>query len=120
MKKILIADDEPDILKVVKFRLIKAGYEIMMAVNGKEAIELVQKIKPDLVLLDFSMPLMNGDEVCKQIKADPLTKHIPVIMMTASTERAHETHIKMIGADDRLLKPFEPEDLIEKVEKFVR
>jgi two-component system alkaline phosphatase synthesis response regulator PhoP len=119
MKKILIADDEPDIVKVVKFRLIKAGYEVLIAVNGIEALRIVKDQKPDLILLDFSMPLMNGDEVCRNIKANPETKNIPIILITASTKIIEDDHIKTIGINDRVLKPFEPDELLEKIKKLI-
>ena len=119
MKKILVADDEPDILKVVEFRLIKAGYEVILTSNGKEALEQFKKVKPDLVLLDYSMPIMNGDEVCIQIKADPETQSIPVIFMTASTKIVADQYIKKIGADDWVLKPFDPEILLKKIKNLI-
>jgi two-component system, OmpR family, alkaline phosphatase synthesis response regulator PhoP len=119
MARILIADDEPDILKVVNYRLTKAGYEVFMATNGKEALERIKEVKPDLILLDFSMPLMNGDEVCKQIKADPEMKHIPVVLMTASTEKVEYEYIKAIGFNDKIIKPFEADDLLGMVKKYI-
>ena len=119
MKKILIVDDEQDILKVVKFRLIKAGYDVITASNGQEGLDTARAIKPDLLLLDLSMPLLNGDEVCKRLKADPATKHIPIILMTASSKGVKDENIFMAGMDDRILKPFEPEDLFEKIKKLI-
>jgi CheY-like chemotaxis protein len=119
MKRILITDDEPDIVKVVKFRLIKMGYEVTVATNGKEGLEAVKLTKPDLVLLDYRMPFLNGDEVCKEIKKDASTRHIPVILMTASTQNTVGENIQTMGADDYILKPFEPEELIEKIRKLI-
>ncbi len=119
MKKILITDDEPDILKVVKFRLIKAGYEVITATNGQEGLDRARSTKPDLVILDYRMPILNGDEVCKQIKTDADLKHIPVILMTASTQEALEESILSIGADAFILKPFDPDDLLEKIKKLI-
>src|ERR1035441_274657 len=110
-KKILIIDDEPDIVKVVKFRLVKLGYEVMTAVNGRDGLDSVRLIKPDLVLLDFRMPYLNGDEVCREIKKDESIKHIPVILMTASIQNALEEDVQKMGADDHILKPFEPEEI---------
>jgi two-component system alkaline phosphatase synthesis response regulator PhoP len=119
VKKILITDDEPDIIKVVKFRLIKLGYEVSTATNGREGLESVRAVKPDLVLLDFRMPYLNGDEVCREIKKDESTRHIPVILMTATIENAMVGDIQSMGADDFILKPFEPEVLIEKIRKLI-
>lgn len=120
MKKILIADDEPDIVKVIKFRLIKMGYEIHVAANGRDAVDMIKGIKPDLVLLDFSMPFLTGDEVCIQAKNDPDTKHIPVILMTASSHKVTDEHIAQIGANGHILKPFETQELIDKVQAFLK
>lgn len=118
MKRILIVDDELDILKVVRFRLIKMGYEILTAENGQEGLDQVKKFKPDLILADFSMPLMKGDELCRRIKSDSVTQHIPVIIMTASTRGADDA-LHLIGADDKILKPFEPEELFTKINKLI-
>ncbi len=120
MKKILIADDEMDIIKVIKFRLSKAGYDIIVTTDGQEALKKIREIKPDLVILDYSMPLMNGDEVCEHIKKDPATRNIPVIMITASIKKVEEDHINTIGIDARLLKPFDPEVLLAKIKIFIK
>ena len=119
MKNILIADDELGMLKEIKFRLVKMGYEVIIASNGKEGLEKVMEIKPDLVFLDLHMPFLSGEEVCKLIKADAAVRHIPVILMTGSSEGVTQENILAIGADDQLLKPFEPEDLMAKIKKFI-
>jgi CheY-like chemotaxis protein len=118
-KKILIADDEIDILKVVTFRLRKSGYEILTAVNGKEALDLIQVKRPDLILLDLRMPLMDGYEVCKRIKHDEELKKIPVILLTASKINEAPEKVRELEADDYLIKPFDPAKLFEKVKKFI-
>jgi two-component system, OmpR family, alkaline phosphatase synthesis response regulator PhoP len=84
-KKILIADDEADILKSVSFRLKKAGYGVLTAENGATAIEMVRSHNPDLVILDLRMPVKDGLEVCKEMKADDSLKSIPVLFLTASS-----------------------------------
>lgn len=119
-KKILIVDDEPDVLKIIGFRLKKAGYEILTATNGKEALELAWKEKPDLMLLDLRMPVMDGYETCKIIKSDETLKKIPVIFLTASSGVTIGGTTKEYKADDYVIKPFEPEELIKKVKKFIR
>ena len=78
-KKILVVDDEPDILSVIAFRLKKSGYEIVTAGDGKETLDLMQNWKPDLILLDIQLPVMDGYEVCRRIKADEELKHIPIV-----------------------------------------
>lgn len=119
MKKIVVIDDEPDIVKVVKFRLLKAGYEVFVAIDGQEGWDLIQEIKPDLILLDYFMPKLSGDKVCALIRADSEMKNIPVLIMTASSKKVEDEHIKKIGANDKILKPFDPAVLLDKVSKML-
>lgn len=118
-KRILIADDEPDILKVITFRLTKLGYEIILAVNGQEAIEFAQRHKPDLILLDYRMPILDGLEACRKIKENEATKKIPIIFMTASSASIDMSNVKKVFGDDFIKKPFEAEDLLDKIKKFI-
>lgn len=116
-KRILIVDDEPDLVKVTSFRLKKAGYQVLISVDGRQALELIQKDPPDLILLDLLLPHIQGDQVCKQIKQDPKLKHIPVILFTATAVDI-PAKVKEVGADDYLTKPFDPEELMGKVKKY--
>ena len=118
-KKILVVDDEPDILKVVVFRLEKAGYEVFSAVNGQEALDSIDKIHPDLIVLDLIVPIIDGYEICRRIKADENLKKIPVILLTASITGGLPEKAKMLKAEDYLAKPFEPEVLLQKIKKFI-
>ncbi|MFA5270812.1 MAG: response regulator [Candidatus Omnitrophota bacterium] len=120
MKKVLIVDDEPDILRVITFRLKKAGYEVFTAENGQSALDLIYANKPDLILLDLRMPIMSGDVVCAKIKKDNALKDIPIILLTASSGAKNAENIKAIETDDYLIKPFEPEVLLEKVKKWIK
>jgi len=117
-KKILFVDDEPDVLLVGAFRLKKAGYEVLTAVNGQDALDLAQKTMPDLMLLDLRLPILTGLEVCKKIKSDEKLKQIPIILFTASVEDM-DSKTREAGANDYLIKPFDPEQLLEKVKKFL-
>ena len=117
-KKILVVDDESDILSVVKFRLKKEGYEIIEARDGQAALDLVKKEKPDLILLDLRLPVIDGYEVCRRLKSNETLKAIPVIFMTASSAGKVVEKSKEFQADDYIIKPFEPEVLLEKVKKF--
>ncbi len=119
MKRILIVDDEPDILKVMRFRLTQRGYEIATAVNGQEGLERAKEFKPDLILADIVMPKMKGDELCRRIKADPATRHMAVIIMTASIIGQTPEAIHKIKADGFILKPFEPQELFEKIKDLI-
>jgi len=118
-KKVLIADDEEDILKLVAFRLDKAGYAVMTAANGREALDLAKKEKPDLILLDLRMPVMDGYELCRMLKSDERLKDIPVIFLTASSAVVVEQKTKEYRAEGYLIKPFKPEELLEKVKRFI-
>jgi len=118
-KKIVVVDDELDILKVVSFRLEKAGYEILTAVDGPKALDLIRKEKPDLILLDIALPGMDGYEVCRKVKSDAALRNIPVIFLTASQVDRIKEKQSDSPADDFLIKPFEPEKLIAKIKKFI-
>lgn len=119
-KRLLFVDDEPDILKVIKFRFEKLGYEVLTAVNGQEALDRTQKEMPDLILLDLRLPVINGYDVCKRIKSDEKLKHIPVIIFTASVGKNMEEKTRELGADGYVTKPFEPEVLMEKIKKLLK
>ena len=119
-KTILIADDEPDMLRVVEFRLRKKGYEVVVAVNGEDAFGKAKALKPDLAILDYRMPLLNGCEVCDKIKADHVLRHIPVILLTASADIAQKETGRFGGFDAYLVKPFEPEEFLAMVEKYAK
>lgn len=117
-KRILLVEDEPDILKITAFRLKKAGYEVITAMDGEKGLELAEKEMPGLILLDLGLPVMDGYEVCRRLKADEKLKKIPVVVFSASTDKVKEA-TEQIGADDYIVKPFEPEGLWEKVKKFI-
>ncbi|MDD5561666.1 MAG: response regulator [Candidatus Omnitrophica bacterium] len=119
-KMILVVDDEPDIMEVATVRLRHLGYEIIPAVDAEEAIVILQKDTPDLILLDLLLPKMQGDELCRKLKSDDKYKNIPVILFTASAIRLSlPEKIKEIGADDCIMKPFDSKELLEKVRKFI-
>jgi CheY-like chemotaxis protein len=119
-KKILVVDDEPDILKVVIFRLKKAGYEIVNATNGREALDLLQcGTGYDLIVLDLVMPVMDGYELCKRLKADEKTKYIPILILSASTTRDIKQRIMELKVNDYILKPFEPEILVSRIKSII-
>lgn len=118
-KKILVVDDEPDVLKIVTFRLKKEGYEVITARDGQEALDLVNRERPDLVLLDLRLPVVDGYEVCKRLKTDEDLRQIPVILLTASSATKIAEKTKDFQAEDYLIKPFEPEELLDKVKKFI-
>ena len=118
-KKILIADDETGIVKVMMTRLTSQGYEVLAALDGEETLRLTREKKPDLILLDYSMPKMKGDEVCRQIKNDPELKHIPIVFITASPGFVGHNVMQTTKADDCLIKPFRSDVLLKKIRQYV-
>lgn len=119
-KLILFVDDEPDIVRLVIFRLKKAGYRVMTAETGEEALKLISR-KPDLVLLDLRLPDIDGYEICRRIKADPNYKEIPVIFFTASANEPDKTfkHIKDIGAQGYIVKPYKWTEFLSKIKEYI-
>ena len=118
-KKILFIDDETDIVMLMKTRLESHGYQMLSALDGEEGLKMAQEDKPDLILLDKIMPKMDGLEVCQRLKADPKTKDIPIIIISASGGKDLPERCLAVGADDFIIKPFEPEDLLSKIKKFI-
>ncbi len=119
-KKILIVDDEPDVRDVIRIVLESENYETQEASNGAEGLEKISKRPPDLIILDFMMPKMNGPDVCQALKKDLLLRHIPIIMLTGRGELADKVKGINAGADDYILKPFEPTELIARVKMSLR
>lgn len=119
MARILIVDDEPDIIMIAKNILEKTGYETDEARDGEECLKKLKKEKFDLILLDVMMPGDNGWEVCRKIKADKKTRDIPVVLFTVRTEEDSVAKGKEVGADAQIDKPFEGGDLIGAVEKVL-
>lgn len=118
--KILIVDDEEDILTLLEYNLEKAGFEVISAKDGPEAIELTKKKSPALVILDIMLPSMEGTEVCKAIKRDDTTRHIPIIMLTAKGEEVDRIVGLELGADDYITKPFSPRELVLRVKAVLK
>ncbi|MFZ2956328.1 MAG: response regulator [Candidatus Ozemobacteraceae bacterium] len=115
-KKILAADDEPHILRVVKDKLANAGFTVFTAVNGEEALETARRELPDIILLDVMMPKMNGFDVCRALRADAAFPKIPILLLTA---RGQEIDKKMgleAGATEYITKPFSPRQLLQTVQ----
>ena len=119
-KKILVIDNEPDIAIIVTPRLKQLGYLISHALDAEKALSLLLNEIHDLILMDLVLPKMKGEELCKKLKSDEKHKKTPIIVFTASlTPPSIIEKVKEIGADDYLLKPFEPEELLSKVKKFI-
>ena len=118
-KRVLIADDEQDIVETIKFNLELENIECIEAYNGEKALSMAKNENPDLILLDIMMPKINGYKVCRLLKFDESYKHIPIIMLTA---RAQEKDIELgeeTGADEYVTKPFDMEMIVEVVKKYL-
>ena len=120
IKKILIADDEPDILEILQFNLQSEGYDVVTAKNGDEAIELAKRHLPDLIILDIMMPGKNGIEVCNILRLLPALKDTLIIFLTALSDEGTEIRGLETGADDYLTKPISPKVLTSKVNALFR
>jgi CheY-like chemotaxis protein len=113
--KLLLADDSITIQKVVELVLADEGFEIKAANNGEEALAAMKSFKPDVVLADIEMPRMNGYQLCERIKTDPETRDIPVLLLAGAFEPIDEELARNVGADDYIIKPFESQELISKI-----
>jgi DNA-binding response OmpR family regulator len=117
---ILVADDDEDIMNLVCIRLERAGYECLRARDGGEALSLVFERAPDLCVLDVVMPNRSGFEVVEEMRNDPRTRDVPVIMLTATVQERDRTRSLALGADTYLTKPFNPAELEERIDSLLR
>jgi DNA-binding response OmpR family regulator len=113
---VLVADDDDDIRDLVAFRLDRAGYEVLRAGDGQEALDLARKHVPDLAVLDVMMPKLTGYDVTRELRADAATSRIPVILLTARVQEADVARGFEAGADDYVKKPFSPQELKARVQ----
>ena len=123
-KKIFLVDDDPDFVDAVKAVVESGGYDVEVAYDGKECLEKIEKVKPDLIILDVMMPEMNGHEACKELKQDPKYSEIPIILLTAVASRVTSstyTHRDMLesNAEDYIPKPVEPEVLLARIKDWI-
>ena len=115
MARILIAEDEKDIRELITYTLKFAGHEVFPTANGEEAVQMAGQILPDLIVLDVRMPRLTGYEACIQIKADASTRDIPVVFLSAKGQESEVKTGMEAGAEEYILKPFSPEQLVERV-----
>lgn len=116
---ILIADDDPDILELVSFRLERAGYEVLQARNGEEAVQVAIARRPDLAILDVMMPRLDGYEATRRLREHEETRRMPVILLTARVQEEDIARGFEAGADDYVKKPFSPQDLQARVQALL-
>jgi two-component system phosphate regulon response regulator PhoB len=116
----MVIEDEPDILEVMQYNLSREGFAVSTARDGESALRLVRDAAPDIVLLDLMLPGLDGLEVCRQMRGDPLTRGIPLIMVSAKGEESDVVLGLGLGADDYIVKPFSPKELIARVKAVLR
>jgi two-component system alkaline phosphatase synthesis response regulator PhoP len=119
-QKILIVDDEPDILELVEYNLKKEGYQVFVASNGQDGIAVARKVHPDLVILDIMMPKMDGIEACRLMRAIPEFKNTFMVFLTARSEEYSEIAGFNVGADDYIAKPIKPRALVSRINAILR
>jgi DNA-binding response OmpR family regulator len=118
-ERILVAEDQLHVRRLIEMKLKTLGYRVTTVENGQEAIEIATKILPDLILLDVMMPLMTGFEVLSRLKQHAKTKKIPVILVTAQSKEEEILHGLELGAEDYISKPFSPNELGARVKKVL-
>src|SRR5215470_19889113 len=119
-RKVLIADDEPDILEILKYNLVNEGYEVVTAKDGDEALEKARRTRPDLIVLDVMMPKKSGVEVCQLLRAQPAFKDTLIIFLTAINDEGTQIRGLETGADDYLSKPVSPRVFLSRVNAIFR
>ena len=118
--RVLVVDDEPDLVELVRFNLKEAGYEIDAARSGREALALLRRRPPDLLILDLMLPDVSGTEICRQVRSDARLAGVPVLMLTAKSEEVDRIVGFELGADDYVTKPFSPRELVLRVRALLR
>lgn len=118
-RKVLVVDDEQDVLELLTYNLKQAGYEVLSAEDGKEALWKVRVYSPDIIVLDIMLPIIDGLEVCKTLKKDPQNSKIPIIMLTARANESDRIKGFESGADDYLVKPFSVRELILRIKRLL-
>jgi len=119
-KKILVVEDDRDISELITYNLEREGYEIACLYDGSQVVDFVYKRKPEIIILDLMLPEVDGIEICRTLKSDADTKHIPIIMLTAKSEEADVVVGLQMGADDYITKPFSPKVLVARIKAIIR
>ena len=119
-ERVMVIEDEADILEVIEYNLIREGFQVTTSRDGEGGLQRVRDDRPDLVLLDLMLPGLDGIEICRRLREDPVTRTIPVIMVTAKGEESDIVLGLEIGADDYIAKPFSPKELVARVKAVLR
>jgi phosphate regulon transcriptional regulator PhoB len=120
MKSILVVDDEPDIAALVSYNLNKEGFSVKSAADGEEALAIIRETRFDLIVLDLMLPGLHGMELCRILRSNPKTAHVPIIMLTARGDETDKVRGLETGADDYMTKPFSPKELVARVKAILR
>lgn len=120
MAKILVVDDEPDVVELIRFNLKAAGHEVLTAQDGEEALKKAKMYVPSLIVLDVMLPEVDGLEICKLLRRDPATAAVPIIMLTAKASEIDRVLGLELGADDYITKPFSPRELVLRIKNLLR
>jgi two-component system cell cycle response regulator DivK len=118
-KRILVVEDQEDNRQILRDLLTKAGFDMIEAENGEDAVALAQASRPDLILMDIQLPILDGYEATRRIKADPNLKSIPIIVVTSYALSGDEEKARLAGCDDYVAKPFSPRQLLAKIKEYV-
>lgn len=118
--KILLVEDDPSLIELIKYNLEQEGYEVLVEMDGENGLITALEEQPDLILLDWMLPNLSGIEICRRIRRDKSTKNIPVIMLTARSEESDRIRGLDIGADDYVTKPFSPKELVARIKAMFR
>jgi DNA-binding response OmpR family regulator len=118
--KILIIEDDRDIVEMLEYNLSEAGYDTISALNGRDGVELAGKERPDLIILDIMLPIIDGFEVCRMLKNDDTVAHIPIVILSAKSQETDKIVGLELGADDYVTKPFSPRELIARTRAILR
>jgi two-component system alkaline phosphatase synthesis response regulator PhoP len=117
--KILVVDDEVDLVETLRFPLEMEGFNVLVSYNGEDALNKARKENPDLILLDLMLPKLDGYKVCRLLKFDERYKHIPILMLTAKTQQKDKLMGQETGADEYITKPFEIDELMKKIKEYL-
>ncbi len=118
-KTILLVDDEPDLLESLAIRMKASGYNVLMAIDGLDALKKARTLNPDMIILDLMLPKMDGYKVARLLKFDGRYSHIPILILSARGQDLDKEMAKNAGADDYMVKPFESSDLLSRIERLL-
>ncbi|MEK7349067.1 MAG: response regulator [Candidatus Eisenbacteria bacterium] len=118
--RVLVVDDEPDLIRILEFGLRAAGYQVEIAADGQEGLKKAREIRPDIILLDLMLPKLDGYKVCRLLKFDERYRHIPIIILSARTQEGDQALAKEMGANRFITKPYEFSEILSHIEALVK